>query len=348
MPLRLFYYGARAAKLWFAIPIAALTCTLTSAAADDAAIAQGRSAPRIGASFDTSEGAHGLWMKQFQKSLESFGATCVVLSAEGDAAMQEKQCNYLLRQGIDALAILPVDSELSTGIVQTAHSQCIPVLALNAMIPNCELDLFIGFDWIGGGKAQVNLLAAETKGAYFLLGHKPVHDDLLQFRKGQFSAFKAHGQQGDIELLGHLLLEARSSQLASRAISKVIAKHGPMNVILVTDPALALGAIQALALIGSEDETRVSGVDPDLDECRRIAHGQQHSSLYLPHGEAGKKSAEIAYQLSTRQPIQLSATEYNGVIEVPVLQITPKLLTRDNIVPTLSDDGKFTRAQLMP
>ena len=337
--------GTRTHGLAFHVLI--VVCLAFSLAANKIRADEERPEPRIGASFDTSDVDKVRWLKHFQASLESYGATCMALSADGDADIQQQQCDYLLRQHIDALGIMPVHAHLLTSQVQRAHSLGIPVLAMGEMISNCELDLFVGFDWVGGGQMQIDALVSESKGAYYLLGHRTVDDHLHQLLQGRVSALKIYVERG-VELLGADELAVPMPNIASKATSKVIARQGPMNVVLTTHPALSVGAIQALTLIGSEDETLVSGLDPDLDACRRILGGQQHSSLYFSRADAGKKSAEVIYQLATRQPIQISTTKHNGLIEVPALLVAPKLLTKENLIDVLTNDEIFTRAQLHP
>ncbi|MFT5241751.1 MAG: D-xylose transport system substrate-binding protein [Candidatus Promineifilaceae bacterium] len=310
---------------------------------------QGEPAPRalrIGASFTSTQGDAGRWHATFTKALGERGAAGVALSAENDADLQIDQCDYLLRQSIDVLAIMPVSPAALTGIVARAHAAGVPVLAMNTMIPNCEIDLFVGFDLAGSGATQIAALASRPKNDIFILGDTDGRAALTHYRAGLIRATQDLMVRKDGQLLGHAWVADRSVEAADNAVTTAIQKHGPPHILMVSHSSLAAGAIQALMRIGSDDETFVSGIHPDSASFRRILRGQQHSSLLMPYAEAGRRSADLVYRLATRRAIDVKNTQHNGLLEVPVVLLDAVLVTRENAREMISRETLYPDTRL--
>jgi D-xylose transport system substrate-binding protein len=310
---------------------------------------QGEPAPRalrIGDSFTSTQGDAGRWHATFTKALGERGAAGVALSAENDPGLQIDQCDYLLRQSIDVLAIMPVSPTALTGIVARAHAAGVPVLAMNTMIQNCEIDLFVGFDLAGSAANQIEALASRPKNDIFMLGDTEGRASLTDYREGVIHAIQDLMIRKDGQLLGHAWVANRGVDAADKAATTAIQEHGPAHVLMVSHSSLAAGAIQALARVGSDDETLVSGIHPDRASFQRILRGQQHSSLMMPYAEAGRRSADLVYRLATRRAIDVKNTQHNGLLEVPVVWIDAVLVTRENTREMISRENLYPNTRL--
>src|SRR5437868_6644367 len=102
---------------------------------------------RIGVSFDSLE------LERWQHDRDAFvsraqqlGAEVSVQSADGQDAVQVRQCENLLTSGVDVLVIIPHNGEVMASAVNSAKAQGVPVLSYDRLVRNSDVDLYISFE----------------------------------------------------------------------------------------------------------------------------------------------------------------------------------------------------------
>src|SRR4029079_14854889 len=114
---------------------------------------------RIGFSMDTLKEER--WQRDrdlFVKAAEALGAEVLVQSANSDDQLQVQQAEDLLTQGVDVLVVVPHNSQIAAGIVESAHRQGVPVIAYDRMITGSDLDLYVSYDAVKIGELQAQYL----------------------------------------------------------------------------------------------------------------------------------------------------------------------------------------------
>jgi D-xylose transport system substrate-binding protein len=99
---------------------------------------------RIGFSMDTLKEER--WARDkalVEQRAREVGASVDVQVANGDDAVQTKQCENLLTKGIDVLIVVPHNGEIASSIVEMAHRRGVPVIAYDRMIRNAAVDLHL-------------------------------------------------------------------------------------------------------------------------------------------------------------------------------------------------------------
>jgi len=91
---------------------------------------RGNGPVRIGFSMDTLKEER--WQRDkasVEQRCKEVGAECEVQVANGDDAVQTKQCDNLLTKGVDVLIVAPHNGQIAASIVEAAHRQGVPVIS---------------------------------------------------------------------------------------------------------------------------------------------------------------------------------------------------------------------------
>src|SRR5256714_5775946 len=90
---------------------------------------------RIGFSMDTLKEER--WQRDkalVEQRCKEVGAECEIQVANGDDAVQTKQCDKLLTKGVDVLIVAPHNGQIAASIVEAAHKQGVPVISYDRLI----------------------------------------------------------------------------------------------------------------------------------------------------------------------------------------------------------------------
>jgi D-xylose transport system substrate-binding protein len=120
------------------------------------------------------------------------------------------------------------------------------------------------------------------------------------------------------------------------------------DVVLSANDGMAGGVIKALEEVQPGYPVITTGLDADINACRRIMAGQQSMTVYKSFKQQGEMAAELAYKIIKGDRItEAKAFTDNGSIEVPSILLTPTGVDQSNIRNTIIADGFYTEQQLM-
>src|SRR5882762_7376836 len=172
----------------------------------------------------------------FKKRAEELGATVEFADADGNDDLQFKQAKKMIDQHAKALIIVPHDTDKAVRIVALAKSKGVPIIAYDRMIPNSEIDFFVGVDTVGIGEMQANALTAVApKGNYVLLEGAPTDSNAHFMLEGQKKALKPFVDSGDIKIVAEVWCPDWKPLEAYARIADVIAKnHGQIAAIVAS------------------------------------------------------------------------------------------------------------------
>jgi len=130
---------------------------------------------RIGFSMDS------LQLERWQHDRDLFvrragelGAEVYVQSANGNDAVQVRQAENLLTQGVDVLVVVPHNGQICASIVDSAKRENIPVVSYDRLIRDSDVDFYVSYDNVKVGQHQAQyLLKRAPKGNYVLIGGTP-------------------------------------------------------------------------------------------------------------------------------------------------------------------------------
>jgi D-xylose transport system substrate-binding protein len=297
---------------------------------------------RIGLSMDSLQLER--WQHDrdlFVKRARELGAEVYVQSADGKDAVQVRQAENLLTQGVDVLVVVPHNGEIAGSIVDSAKLQNIPVLAYDRLIRESDVAMYISFDNVRVGELQAKyLIDRAPKGNYILIGGSPTDNNARLFRQGQMNVLQPLIDRGDIKVVADQWAKDWLPNEALRHTENALTQaRNNVVAVVASNDSTAGGTIQALEEQQLAGKVLVSGQDADLAACQRIVAGTQSMTIYKPIPPLATRAAEIAVALAKGEKIQTSATVNNGLKEVPSVLLTPLVVDRNNIVDTVIKDG---------
>ncbi|HEX3135885.1 MAG TPA: substrate-binding domain-containing protein [Planctomycetota bacterium] len=305
----------------------------------------------IGLSLDTLKEER--WQNdrdRFVSKAKELGADVAVSSANSDDAVQMKDVESLIAQGVDVLVIVPHDGIAMAKAVDKAKAAGIPVMAYDRLIRDCDLDIYTSFDNEDVGRQQARFLVAklggkDAKGSIVRIYGAPTDNNARQFKAGQDEILKPYIDSKAITVVHEDWAEDWKPENAKRILQAAISKGAPFAAVLATNDGTAGGAIQALI---EEKRTGiiVTGQDAELPACQRIAAGTQSMTIYKPLHLLAEGAAELTVRMARRQVVVANGTVDNGKGKIPAVLHQVVTVDADNLKDTVIKDGHLKEADV--
>ncbi len=297
----------------------------------------------VGLSMDTLQEAR--WKVDrdlFVARAEEMGAEVMVNSANSDDAIQLRDVNGFISNGVDVIVIIPHDGAAMAKAVRNAHEAGIPVIAYDRLITDTDLDLYVTFNNVKVGEVQAQYLvdALGGKGNIIRIYGAPTDNNARLFKEGQDNILKPYIESGAIKVIHEDWATEWRPQVAKQITNAAITNNGyDFQAILASNDGTAGGAIQALKEEGLAGKILVTGQDAELAATQRIVDGTQTMTIYKPVKTLATQAAEFAVKLATGKPIVAKFELDNGHSMVPSVFLPVTAVDKDNVMETVIADG---------
>lgn len=326
----------------------------TGCAKTEPAAAPGQSAPevknekvKIGISLPTQREERWVLDKEnFEAVAEKMGVEVAIQIADNDAARQQSQCENLLAQGIDVLILAPHDGKAAANIVEKAHQEGVKVVSYDRLVLDSEVDVYLTFDSLKVGEMQGEwLLSKVQKGNVVVLAGDPADSCATLYRKGAMNVIQPKVDSGDIKVvLDQPVKDWQPSEALKHMENALTANKNDIQGVLAPNDGTAGACIQALAAQGLAGKVPVTGQDAEVAAAKRIIEGTQGMTIYNDIRELGKAAVEAAIKLAKGEDPGANKKNFNGKIDVPSIEVAPKVVDKDNLQALLVDSG-FIKAE---
>ena len=269
------------------------------------------------------------------------GAQLDVQVANGDDAVQTKQCDNMLTKGVDVLIVAPHNGEIAASIVQNAHAKGVPVISYDRLIKNSEPDLYVSHQVVKMGEMQGEYaLKKVPRGNYVLIGGAPTDNNAKLLRDGQMNILKPAVDRGDVKIISDQFAKEWKPEEAQRLTEDALTKtKNDIQAIVASNDGTAGGAISALDVAGLTGKVLVTGQDAQLDAIQRIAKGTQTMTIYKPIKPLADSAVDNAVKLARGEALSAPDKINNGKIDVPSILQEPQAVDRENLMATVVKDG---------
>ena len=297
----------------------------------------------IGFSMDTLKEER--WQRDkalVEAKAAEMGAQLDVQVANGDDAVQTKQCDNMLTKGVDVLIVAPHNGDIAASIVEKAHAQGVPVISYDRLIKNSDVDLYVSHQVEKMGEMQADYaLKHAPKGNYVLIGGAPTDNNALLLRKGQMNILKPAIDKGDVKVISDQFAKEWKPDEAQRITEDSLTKtKNDLQAIVASNDGTAGGAISALEAAGiAPGKVLVTGQDAQLDAVQRIAKGTQTMTIYKPIKPLADSAVDSAVKLARGEAVNAPDKVNNGKIDVPSILQEPQAVDKDNLDATIVKDG---------
>ncbi len=107
------------------------------------------------------------------------------------------------------------------------------------------------------------------------------------------------------------------------------------------------GALLAVEEHGMLGKVLLTGQDGDIDICRQILKGNVLMSVYKSNKELAYDAAESVMKLIKEEDFNYEKNMNDVFMQVSSELNDPKEITKDNVIGLMTEQGVFTREQLL-
>jgi ribose transport system substrate-binding protein len=257
-----------------------------------------------------------------QKAADEVGAELVIFNANDDPAAQNDAIETYIQQGVDGLIVVAIDVNGVMPAVQAADAAGIPVVAVDAILPEGPQKAQIGVDNAEAGKMMGEFFLAQVDGAMggsAKLGIVGALNSFIQNvrQKGFEDAIAGNDK---VSMAG--VVDGRNIQdNALSAAENLITGNPDLTAIYATGEPALLGAIAAVESQGKQDGVKVFGWDLTAQAIKAIDDGFVVG--VIQQDPAGMGAAAVK---------ALDTLEKGGTIEKNIA-VPVTLVTKDNVEP---------------
>jgi ribose transport system substrate-binding protein len=247
-----------------------------------------------------------------QDAAEAAGADLAIFNANNDPAAQNNAIETYIAQGVDAIIVVAIDVNGVMPAVEQAADAGIPVLAVDAILPEGPQATQIGVDnkAAGGQMAEVLLEATGGEAEVGIVG--ALNSFIQNVRQEGFEEGIADAE--GVEVVG--IVDGRNVQdTALAAAENLITANPGMTAIYATGEPALVGAVAAVEAQGATDRVQVFGWDLTEQVIAAIDEGFVVAVVQQDPYEMGAEAVRSALTL-----IEGGTVEEN--ISIPVTIVT--------------------------
>lgn len=283
----------------------------------------------------------------FKGKFESLGGTVEIGDAANDADKQEAQADEMIKNGVNVLVVTSVNQNTAASIVRKAKSKGIKVIAYERLIRNADVDYYITFNHFEVGRIQAQYaLNKMPQGNYVIICGDKRDNNAELIMKGQMEVLGKAGS--GVSIIYKSYTEDWDSENAYQDMLRILnLEQKKVDVVLSANDGMAGGVIRATDEIQPGYPVITTGLDADINACKRIMTGKQSMTVYKPFKLQGEMAAELAYKIIKGESItEAKNTTDNGSVQVPSILLVPTAVDQQNIRTTIIADGFYTEQQL--
>lgn len=250
------------------------------------------------------------------EAAEETGDNLVIFNANNDPAAQNSAVETYIAQGVDGIVVVAIDVNGIMPAVEQADAAGIPVVAVDAVLPDGPHKAQVGVDNLDAGamigEYFVNYVASDMGGKAKLGIVGALNSSIQNIRQDGFEG-KIEGV-GGIETAG--VVDGQNVQdIALAAAENLITANPDLTAIYATGEPALLGAIAAVESQGRQDSIKVFGWDLTAQAIRGIDQGYIEAVIQQDPYEMGATAVRILNDL-----VGGGSTEAN--VSVPVTIVT--------------------------
>lgn len=215
------------------------------------------------------------------------------VDAKEDAATQLSQVENFVVQGMDAVVVVPVNTEATGPITQSALESKIPLVYVNRKPNNLPKEVYyVGSEDKIAGELQAKYLAEQLDG-----------QGNIVVLMGKLDNEGSHKRtEGVEEILGGFdkmqVTRKQTGQwqrsLGMSVMENWLASGDRIDAVASNNDDMAIGAIEAIEAAGKAGEILIVGVDATPDGLAELQKGRMSATVFQDAAGQGKGAIEVA------------------------------------------------------
>ncbi|MDR0199581.1 MAG: sugar-binding protein [Streptococcaceae bacterium] len=295
------------------------------------------------------------------KDLQKDGYKTDVQYANSSTSTQSQQVQNMANKGDKYIVIAAQDGTTLGPAVADAKKNGATVIAYDRLIMNTtDVDYYATYNLQGVGKLQGQAIVQKlgldkgAKGPFNieLLGGDPTDNNAPQFFKGAMSVLEPYFKSGVLVSPSKKGVDGNFQQVAvpwtqqaaqtemQTRLNSFYTGGKTLNAVLAPNDAQAFGVISALKAAGIDpSKVVITGQDCETQNVPLIVKGEQYMSVYKSDVNLASTVTLIISDVTKGKTPKTDSTSANGKKSVPTIQLTPQMVTKDNVKSVLVDSG---------
>jgi ribose transport system substrate-binding protein len=227
-----------------------------------------------------------------ESAATSNGDKLVIFNANNDPAAQNSAIETYIQQGVDGIVIVAIDVNGIMPAVKQATDAGIPVVAVDAVLPNGPHSAQVGVNNAKAGADMgdffLSYLGSDMGGSAKIGVVGALNSSIQNIRQAGF-VDKITGANGVVEAG---VVDGRNVQdIALTAAENLITANPDMTAIYATGEPALLGAVAAVESQGKQDSVKIFGWDLTAQAIRGIDQG--YVAAVIQQDPAGMGAAAV-------------------------------------------------------
>lgn len=248
------------------------------------------------------------------------GDELVIFNANNDPAAQNSAIETYIQQGVDGIIVVAIDVNGIMPAVQQAADAGIPVIAVDAVLPDGPQAAQVGVNNASAGADMGNFfleyLGSDMEGAAKIGVVGALNSSIQNIRQAGF-VDTISGKDGVTEAG---VVDGQNVQdLALTAAENLITANPDMTAIYATGEPALLGAVAAVESQGKQQDVKIFGWDLTAQAIRGIDEG--YVAAVIQQDPAGMGAAAVA---------ALNTLSEGGAVEASIA-VPVTIVTKDNV-----------------
>jgi putative multiple sugar transport system substrate-binding protein len=292
----------------------------------------------------------------FKSQLEAAGYKPLIQAADNKVPQQQQQIESMIEQGAKVIVAAPIDGTQLGSVLEKAKAAGVAVIGYDRLIENTTaVDGVVQFGSVRTGELQGQSLldglkAKKGAGPYNieLFGGGPADPNAPNFFKGAMTVLQPKIDDGTLVVVSgqkdfqqvatadwdNAKAQARMDSLLSGSYS-----GKKIDGVLSPNDGIARAILTSTKQAGGQDVPVVTGLDAENDSVSLVWQGTQWSTTYKPTDKLVAQTVEIIKSLQAGKGMPSTTVKTNnGKIDVPIYQLDPSVVTKDNAKEVFAND----------
>ncbi|WP_448059646.1 substrate-binding domain-containing protein [Cellulomonas hominis] len=291
----------------------------------------------------------------FKSQLEDAGFKALIQAADQKVPQQQQQIESMIEQGAKVIVAAPIDGTQLGSVLEKAKAAGISVIGYDRLIENTDaVDGIVQFGSVRTGELQGQSLldglkAEKGDGPYNieLFGGGPADPNAPSFYEGAMSVLQPKIDDGTLVVVSGqtdftqaATADWDNAKAQARMDSLLSGFYADKKIDGVLSPNDGIArAILTSANQAGQDVPVVTGLDAENESVSLVWAGTQWSTTHKPTVELVAQTVDIIKSLQAGDGMPATdVSADNGKIEVPIYQLDPIIVTKDNAKEVFADD----------
>ncbi len=283
----------------------------------------------------------------FNRRAEELGMEPLpLISSNSDPILQASQVENMLTQGIDGLALVPVDIDAAVASVRKCNDAGVPVVSENYIIPNVELAGIAARDGVELGRMLGRAATAAAPEGNYVFTNGDIGTDIARLKhQGIMEIIQPFVDSGAITIVHDQYMRAWSGELARKQVEQALtANDNNIAAVACSWDGGAYGVIEALRAQGLAGKIPVTGEDAEPQALKLVLAKETLVTAWTKFDLMGSRAADLLYEKLAGLPSSANSTYNNGWGDVPWDKIDIVNVTIDGTEPDSISVSEFADA----